>query len=193
MASQGPLSAGTTGDDATTGTITWLSIGNPLGASDDTKSTATTFAPPEFTHYLTATNFGFTIPAGAIIEGIVVESERSDGSLQTTDNSILIIRNGTLEGNDHSTGTGWPVADAYRTYGSATDIWTGSFTAAEINAADFGVGFSARLGSVAAAPGMDHVRITVYYSTVAELAPIFELHSHPPPRYWNNQFECLPF
>lgn len=185
-------SAGTGGNDATVGTDPWVFPGNIL-ASDDVYATATTLVPPMTTQYLTGTNFGFTIPAGAIIEGILIEYEGGRSDLSTVDNSIKIIKGGVIGGTEHSTGGSWQAADAYRAQGSSTDLWGLTWTVADINAADFGIGISARLTSTGTNPRVDHVRITVYYTVVAELAPIFELHSHPPPRYWNNQFECLPF
>ena len=185
-------SAGTGGNDATVGTDPWVFPGNIL-TSDDVYATATTLVPPMTTQYLTGTNFGFTIPAGAIIEGIKAEYEHGDSNTNTVENSTKIIKGGVIGGLEHATGATWSAPDHYGEYGHATDLWALTWTATDINAADFGVGISARLTQTTAAPRIDHIRITVYYSVVAELAPIFELHSHPPPRYWNNQFECLPF
>ena len=185
-------SAGTGGNDATVGTDPWIFPGNVL-TSDDVYATATTLAPPMTTQYLTGTNFGFSVPAGAIIEGIKAEFEAADANTDTVDSSIKIIKGGAIAGLEHSTGGAWPAGEVYREYGSSTDLWDLTWTATDINAADFGVGLSIRLVASTAAPRVDHIRITVYYTVVAELAPIFELHSHPPPRYWNNQFECLPF
>lgn len=72
MATQGPYSPGTMADDSTVGTVTWVNPDNAK-ASDDVRAIMYYGGS---SHYLKATNFGFSIPAGATINGIVVEIEK---------------------------------------------------------------------------------------------------------------------
>ncbi len=72
----GPTSPGTGADDAAIGTRTWSNPGN-ITSSNNTYATATSSGGGNSTtHYLKATNFGFSIPSGATIDGITVGIER---------------------------------------------------------------------------------------------------------------------
>jgi len=67
MAIQGPNNPGTMADDSTVGISSWQDINNAI-IEDGTPSS--TSGKNEQTHYLKATNFGFSIPSGATINGI---------------------------------------------------------------------------------------------------------------------------
>jgi len=56
-----------------------LSWSNPdnVPSSDNAYASANVGCATDQSHYLKASNFGFSLPAGAIILGIVVEIERS--------------------------------------------------------------------------------------------------------------------
>jgi hypothetical protein len=153
------------------GTVTWT---NPtyIFASDNNRATAA-LAKGVISYYLQATGFGFNIPSDAVINGIYVEVERSisEATSYTKDNSIKIIQGGTITGTEHAdTVTTWPAsnADAYKAYGSSTDLWGLTWTPAQINASDFGVAVQAKNTRVTSAytntAQVDHIRITVYYT-----------------------------
>ncbi len=76
----GAINPGTMADDATVGTWAWS---NPNNAklSDDTYANGDAVANGGLSHYLKATNFGFAIPAGAVINGIVVEIEKNQSGI----------------------------------------------------------------------------------------------------------------
>lgn len=114
--------------------------------------------------YLKATNFGFTIPGGSVIEGIVVEIERK-GSVanQSEDNRVRIVKAGAIGATDKASAADWPTSDAYASYGLFNDLWGETWTAAEINASDFGVAISA-YALANGTSSIDHIRITVYYA-----------------------------
>lgn len=164
MPSQGPNSGGTFADDATVGSVAWSDP--ELAATSDTNVATATSGGLFTTHYLLATNFGFSIPAGATIDGIVVGVERKEGSTfeDITDSSIRLYK-GSFVGDNKATGTEWPTALTYADYGGAADTWSAGLTAADVNASTFGVGISA-VCSVAfgGTASIDHIRITVYYT-----------------------------
>jgi len=120
----------------------------------------------ECSYWLRATNFGFSIPAGSIIDGIVVEIERVANRINIRDNSVKIVKAGSEQGTDKAVAGDWPTTDAYQTYGGSTDKWGLTWTPAQINASNFGVSISAEyygtffLGTAY----VDHIRITVYYT-----------------------------
>src|SRR6185369_8108052 len=104
------------GNDASIGTLAWS---NPADATlpDNIYTTAGQFVAlgsPVQTNYLTATNFGFAIPAGAAICGIEVQIQRHATGLivfsSIKDNSVKIIKNGTITGSEQSAAAAWPGA-----------------------------------------------------------------------------------
>ncbi|MBI4614481.1 MAG: tail fiber domain-containing protein [Planctomycetes bacterium] len=76
---QGPASPGTLANDASIGTIPWTGPGN-AASSDNTYATA---AGAGTTQYLKATNFGFSVPGTATIDGILLEVEKRTSSAST--------------------------------------------------------------------------------------------------------------
>lgn len=172
MASQGPNSAATGANDSAVGTRPWTNTGN-IVSSNNSRCFVGSTGPTSFSNYLKATNFMFSIPSGATIDGIVVEIERSqsNGVPNTVkDVNVKIIKGGTIQTtNNADTTTTWPVtaSEAYKTYGSSTDLWGTTWTDTDINAATFGVAISVimDIGKVAINAQVDHVRITVYYTT----------------------------
>jgi hypothetical protein len=128
-------------------------------------------------HYLRATNFGFSIPSYASICGITVEvQKRASGLLGLgewiQDNSVRIIKGGVIQtAADYAkTGVNWTGTDTYHTYGGANDKWgltaPGAWTPADINSSNFGVAISARFNALAIvlpSAQVNHLRITVSY------------------------------
>ena len=123
-ASAGPNSPGTMADDATVGTAAWT---NPDNAKvSDNVYTTVGAGDTGISHYLKATNFGFSIPSGATIGGILVEIERkgdlSDASNNIQDSNLRIVKSDGTIGttNKADIGTNWPTSDTYASYGSST-------------------------------------------------------------------------
>lgn len=162
MPSSGPNNPGTLADDATVGTVTWTNPGN-AASSNDTYATAALSISTS--HYLKATNFGFTIPAGATIDGIEVTVEHKGSSLnRITDNSIRLYKNGTGYVGDNKAFDSWSSADEVITYGGAADGWNASLSAADVNDAGFGVGVSATTTFSTQTGSIDHITVKVYYT-----------------------------
>lgn len=161
MPYQGPLSAATFADDAGVGTVAWSNPSNAV-SSDDSYATATS-SGTQTSHYLKATNFGFSIPTGATISGIFVEIERKSPDV-AVDSTLKLSKAGTISGDNKASGTNWVATEAYFTYGSSVSLWGLTWTAADINDTGFGVALSV-LGNNAVA-SVDHIRITVFYDVV---------------------------
>lgn len=101
-----------------------------------------------YSNYVTASNFGFAIPAGSIINGIEVEIVQQWGAASYTyahDQAVQLIKaDGTLGGTNKATATEYLMVDAYQYYGGATDLWGETLTVTDVNDADFGVAYSAQ-------------------------------------------------
>ena len=156
----------TASNDDSIGTVAWSNPDN-IKASDDSKAFFSTFGT--ISNYLKATNFGFSIPTGSTIVGIKAEIEQSEeGPGNATENSIKIVKGGTISGDDQSTSATIPASDTYTTYGGTTDLWGETWTAEDINLSTFGVVFSAT--GTSNSIYVDHIRITVYYTTAGTSA-----------------------
>lgn len=174
MSSQGPNSPDSGADDAGIGTIAWTNPGNVL-ASDDARAVATNIPLSALSHYLVATDYDFTIPAGATINGIVVQIERHGTSATgIKDNVVRLVKGGVISGdNTADTSTAWPNGtDGTATYGSSSDLWGLTWTADDINATNFGVAVVATNVDVSTRSArVDHITITVHYTETQTVAP----------------------
>ena len=157
-------------------TVGYSPAGN-VTASDNVYATASHCdCCDQNTQCLTVSDFGFAIPAGSVIEGIVLEVEKrrsAGGSGIVEDNGLQIMKGGVLTGpNKSQYGVDWPATDTYVSYGSSTDLWGTTWTVADINASNFGVSL-ASISYVCGATistGIDHVRMTVYYTTTTGIS-----------------------
>lgn len=153
---------------------TWTNLNN-ASPSDDAYSSfgnlgdgAGSYSVGAYTDYLVAMDFGFTIPAGATITGILVEVEGSDPNARTSDYSVRLLKAGVIEPADKASFSAYSTSDSYRNYGGSTDMWSNSWTDKDINDPGFGVAIAAQrnAGDGVTAGQIDDIRITVYYLTI---------------------------
>lgn len=163
MATAGPNSAGTGANDASVGERAWTNPGN-ITASDDTRASTTMVGVELTTQYLKATNFGFSIPSGATINGITVNVEKQASG--SDDYQVRIVKGGTIGATDRAKAGAWGASDTSYTYGSSSDLWGETWTDADINSSTFGFVISAeRPGfKVAGSCAVDHITITIDYT-----------------------------
>jgi len=165
--SQGPNSPGTLVEDDSYGMSAWTDP-SQAATSDDTYATADVFSfpAPIDTFYLKATNFSFSIPGGATIDGILVEIEKSkaSGLESVIDRQVRIVKGGTIGSTEKADANPWTTTDTYVSYGGSSDLWGESWSASDINASDFGVVLSAGTDGSSGTAQIDHFRITVYYT-----------------------------
>ncbi len=164
--SDGPLPPGAVVSDNSFGVAAWVNPNNAL-ASDDTYAVVAPGNMP--TQYLKVTNFGFDIPAPAEVLGIEVELERRSAAGSVSDARARIVKNGVVGATDRAKPGFWPTVDTPVTYGSASDLWGETWTAADINANGFGFALSVTDNVDTAA--VDAIAITVHYSLCAA-APV---------------------
>lgn len=170
MASEGPNSPGTLANVVTAGWV-WINPGN-AATSNNSYALVLGSSGPQDSDQLQATNFGFSIPAGATINGVVVEIERNTNANSgntVRDLTVRLVKGGTVTGdNKADTGTNWPGSDTIKSYGGASDLWGATLTASDVNASNFGVVLAVRQNIVApkafSTAFVDHIRITVHYT-----------------------------
>ena len=165
----GYRSPGTIINDDVIGNRPWMDY-NKAKVSDNDYARRAGLAAGGTSWILKATNFGFSVPSGATIDGIKVEIERKAlGYPGVWDNIVrLVDESGNYVGNNKAKSAAWSKTESYISYGSSTNLWGETWTPANINDADFGVGLSVILdpadGGDPHTANVDHIRIKVYYT-----------------------------
>ena len=145
----------------------WNSVNDALTSNNVNSYASTTSSPISnyagYTNYLTVTDFNAFIPSSATINGITVSVERkntfsgiSDSLSINTDAVFLmydVAGTATTIGTKKTSATTWTSSDVTETFGGAADLWGRSWTATEINNANFGVALSAYLNYTYAVEG----------------------------------------
>lgn len=162
-----------TGADAGAGnpsgsTITWSNPQNACATAGSNASAALNNTAT--THYLKATNLGFSLPSTATINGIqvdVVRSETSNKGKHAIDSAARIIKSdGSIGTTDKSDPNTWATTTA--TYGGSADLWGETWTYSDINNSNFGFALSATAnGNATPTAFVDTIKITVYYTDSA--------------------------
>ncbi|MBW2709396.1 MAG: right-handed parallel beta-helix repeat-containing protein, partial [Deltaproteobacteria bacterium] len=158
--------AGTGTDVSGVGTASWL---NPSFITANDTSYAQVTLSSATSHYLEGTNYGFDIPANAIINGIEVTIGRFESGASTgddvRDSVVRLLKSGAVIGsNKGATSTEWPTGSPVdAVYGTTADLWGTSWTPSEINASGFGVVLSASSTNNRTAY-VDYMQISVTYT-----------------------------
>jgi uncharacterized repeat protein (TIGR01451 family) len=173
-ATVGPNNGSSFANDSTIGTINWS---NPSNAQTSNSSRAiASLDDNQVSRYLKATNFGFSVPGGATINGIKVDVQRqAENSNRIKDNSVKIVKGGNIgTANKANSADFWGTSDDYITYGSASDLWGETWTPADINATNFGFVFAAKKDTTSGnqyEARVNHIRITVSYTEAPAVQP----------------------
>jgi hypothetical protein len=145
----------------------WSNRGN-VGANDGSYATVA-LDDGDRSQFLQCSSFGFSLPAGATINGITVTIERKAGTAsRLVDSSLKIVKGGSRTGTEKAnTTTYYPTADTVASYGSATDLWGTTWAVGDINASNFGIAL--RVTKPGTADGaitasVDYIEITVDYT-----------------------------
>lgn len=159
--------AGSVVNSAAFGTVVWSSPGNAAGITNGTYATATGLDNTS-SQYLFATNYGFSIPVNATIDGVVVSPTRkcSNAGNLSRDTNVFLIVNGVIGTANRATATAYTTSDITEDHGGSTDKWGAALTPAIVNSSNFGTVFSSY--KISAGGGVnitvDAIRITVYYT-----------------------------
>ncbi|MBI5944540.1 MAG: right-handed parallel beta-helix repeat-containing protein [Chloroflexi bacterium] len=161
--------AGTGSNVTQAGTADWANPGF-ITADDTSYASATLSGSILSSGYLEGTNYGFTIPENAVIQGIMVTIGRHESGIRqdyidVRDSTVKLMKAGTIIGNNKAAaGTEWPTATASPAiYGTTADLWGTTWTPAEINASNFGVALSV-ISGVNRIAYVDYMQISVTYT-----------------------------
>lgn len=153
----GPFAPGTATDVAATGTIAWINPNNSK-VQDRVFTTFTTLSgiTVSKSHLLELTNFGFSIPVGATVNGIQADVVRKQSAAGTScalsgasnsmcDNIVsLIDSTGTVTATNKASATAWSNTIGTTTYGGPADPWSLALGPSDINSSNFGIAIGAR-------------------------------------------------
>jgi hypothetical protein len=119
--------------------------------------------------FLLVDDFKLEVPTDAEILGITVTVRRAGESLmEAVDGAVRLIKGGVVGASDRSVPTPWAGPEYVNAdYGGPTDLWGQTWTAADVNAQNFGVALSAiytETGGNGRAY-VDIVYVTIHYQT----------------------------
>lgn len=171
MASQGPnFTANWTG--SAIGIQPWIT---PTRAQfSDDLYTSSAMIEGTGSDLLVGRDWGFTIPASATIDGVLVEIERKMVQTNPPDSDcedalVQLWRNNILgAGGDDKANYAlpWPEIDTFASYGGAADLWglAAFLTPATVNGVQFGIAFAAQSFVKDLVAQVDCIRMTVFYT-----------------------------
>ncbi len=158
MAETGFTYVGTGVDDTRIGTQVWNNPTDIEAAGGE--AWAGSFSST--THYLKGHNLGFSIPEGSTIDGIECRMRAHSQHTNRAITTLKIVKSDNSIGSENK-GPGAPnlftTYDVY-TFGSSSDLWSETWTPADINDADFGFVWSQSLTRGYA----DYFQINVHYT-----------------------------
>lgn len=173
MSTQWPLYPTSWWQLALTGSsFTWINQSNIL-LSDWLFATGSWanqgFGLNNWSNYLYGSWYNFSIPAGATINGILVEIQESTPYWESiaSEYSVRLVKAGTVVGNDYQNWGSlfFPKTSTYVSHWWATDLWGTTWTPSDINNGWFGIAFAAKWrATTPRTTQIDTMRITIFYT-----------------------------
>jgi hypothetical protein len=126
------------------GVVAWTGMSNIAAADSSCAQAIDIPINGGITNYLQGSNYGFSIPPNAAINGITVEINRSSsGDAVTTpvlkDSRVSLVKGGVVQTANKASTEEWPYYPSFGTaavYGGATDLWGTTWTRKDINASN---------------------------------------------------------
>lgn len=136
--------------------------GGPLHSATVTCTFSGTSNLTQMSTYSTSSGWSSNKPTYATLQ--------DGGTVTTKDSSVYLLQGGSVPGGEtnHASSSAWPTSNTAKTYGSTSDLWGATWTAAQINASNFGVRLTATNSSAytAATADVDYISVTVQYTPV---------------------------
>jgi hypothetical protein len=121
--------------------------------------------------------FGFNIPPGSTINGIVATvyrwCTRAGSGPQAVDAVVKLVQNGSIGGTNHASASLWPSGNTATTYGASNDSWGFSggnaWTPALINSPNFGIAIQVQISETSGVlesvqANIDYIALKIYYT-----------------------------
>jgi hypothetical protein len=180
----GPLVASAAVDSPGVGETPW-EVAKNAQAIDGSAAWAVVHALGPGTHFLKLTDFGFSLPDTATIEGIKFEVAKAKSGLNNTgapqnsnssvaDLALRAVKGGVIQGSDFSSAAWWysafPNAEKgpfpFTSYGGPDELFGTAWLYSDLNDSEFGVAIAAQvvIGGIQERAYVDGARATVYWS-----------------------------
>lgn len=155
---------GTEAVDTSVGTVNWNSSTNAM--SMDTLYDSVSGLSSTYTYYLKLTNFGFSIPSGSTINGIIV---RINGyravSTACPFANVRIVKGGSISSTNMAGSATLTTSPADYDFGSSSSLWGETWTYSDINSSTFGVVFNLQMQNTKLFSAyIDGVQIQIHYT-----------------------------
>jgi len=141
MSSQTKTVAGTVSNNSANGTVAWSDVANAKTSND---SYATVVLSNQSSQWIFATDFGFTIPTGSVIDDYVasIEIKSDSGSYTRTDWAYTLIKGGVNQ-NDNDIGDNdtLDTTEKFINLTDSTAFHLIGYTIDDINDSGFGMGW----------------------------------------------------
>jgi Domain of unknown function (DUF5011)/HYR domain len=189
----GPSNPSSVADVSGVGTRVWNTPANI--STVGTPYSNVTLGLGETSHYIQASTYGMSIPAGATINGITVQINRRGSAntlwLWVRDNIVRLVKWWVITGSNKAvTGSTWWTTFSTVNYGWTSDLWWTTWTPDDINAANFGVVFSVTTNALLSRTAtLDSLSISVDYTPdttapiISEVTPITTPSDDTTPSY----------
>lgn len=168
-------SASVVENDASIGNTAWTNVGNAKSADNSYAKASYVNAgtlASKLTNRLKWRDFGFSLPAGAIVVGVSANLERKSSILAASfvrDFRMDLYKGGVVSGTGHQYFPEWKTEELVIPYGSSEDLWgIASLTKTDVEKSDFAVGLAVSLwstGGVEVIAEVDSITLTVWYTT----------------------------
>jgi hypothetical protein len=145
----------------------WANGAN-IYVSDNSDAAPAGLTDGQYTNYLGAKDFGFSLPNDAIVTGIQTRIEKEGTNVD--DKSLMLTLDGTtLVGNDLAAlTTAWPDTDTKVVQGGITEEWGLRLTGADVNKCTFGCAIACVSDATGDTPAVDGVEIQLTYTDPSE-------------------------
>jgi len=134
----------------------WTSPDN-MKADDDVTASIDAINPKR----IQATGFGFALGATDVVDSITARIDCGGSDLGSSPQTFYLVKAGTATGTDNGAWINWTTG-VMATYTLSGGLWGTTWTAAEINASNFGVEFDLSSDDVYNY-AVDYIQLTAYY------------------------------
>jgi len=150
-----------------------------------------------YSRILYAYDFGFTIPAGAIITGVKADVLRMSSVSFSIIDTLVKLYTGSAVGTNHADSSYWILAPTTISYGNSNDTWGYALSPDTINSPQFGLAIqitNKNPSGTFVSSSIDNVMMTVYYTMGTGILTQTKSSGKPGFHYneFNNSIKVFP-
>jgi hypothetical protein len=149
---------------------TWENVSNIFQA--DGRYATVTLGVGQVSDTLEIGNFHLNVPEDAVVEGITVAIGKGASGIGIVDNTVKLVSNGVVCGEEHASNEEWSTDPAISMYGSDGDKWGLNLTPGMVNSYSFGVALcvsNSLYGISMNKANIDYITITINYKKPDQL------------------------